>query len=85
MAVVHLRGSATAENPFTNIREDEGTELLPPNGQHERTGEPYARLIRRYGIANFVFSYGTGTFSALDGAGREIARGETIKELLDSL
>ena len=45
----------------------------------------YAEIVARHGIHNIVFSYATGTFMALSAAGEELARGETVSEMLRSL
>lgn len=85
MSVVPFRGDAISGSDYDSIRDDYSARLLTPNGVCKRTGESYAELIQRHGIVNFVFSYTSGTFHALDVRGEELARGETIRELLDSL
>ena len=85
MSVVSLRGSAFASSDQGAVRGDDDAQLLTPNGVCARTGESYAKLIKRHGIVNFVFSYSSGTFHALNASGEELAKGETIRELLESL
>jgi hypothetical protein len=48
-------------------------------------GGSYAALIKRHGIVNFVFRYSTGSFHAMNADGKELASGETIRQLLKSL
>ena len=85
MSVVPFRGVAVSGGDYSEIRDDYAARHLGPNGVCHRTGESYAEVIRRHGIVNFVFSYASGTFHALNKRGEEMARGETIRELLDSL
>ena len=85
MSVVPFRGTTESGGHFDTIRDDHGERLTTPNGVCHRTGEPYSEVIRRHGIVNFVFSYTSGTFHALNKSGEELARGVTIRELLDSL
>jgi hypothetical protein len=85
MSVVPFRSATDSGGQGDKIRDDHAARLLTPNGVCHRTGESYAEMIRRHGIVNFVFSYTSGTFHALNKRGEELARGETIRELLDSL
>ena len=54
---------------------------LQPTCRYNR----YAALIDHFGITNFTFSYRTGAFHALGKDGAEIAQGETVEQLFDSL
>ena len=45
----------------------------------------YAALIALHRITNFTFSYQKGCFTAVNARGEELASGETVRELLDSL
>ncbi|HMB75915.1 MAG TPA: hypothetical protein VKN76_05920 [Kiloniellaceae bacterium] len=85
MSVVDQRNSALAEGRYDNYREDVEERLLRQGNAVATADESYATLIKRYGIANFVFRYSTGSFHALDAKGEELASGVTIKQLLKSL
>ena len=85
MSVVDQRNSTLAEGRYDNYREDVEERLLRRKDSAAALEESYATLIKRYGIANFVFRYSTGSFHALDAEGEELASGVTIKQLLKSL
>lgn len=85
MSVVDQRASALAEGRYDNYREDVEERLLSQMDSAAPVQESYATLIKRFGIANFVFRYSTGSFHALNAKGEELASGVTIKQLLKSL
>lgn len=85
MSAVEQRNSALAEGRYDNYREDVEERLRSENDSAAAAGPSYGALIKRYGIANFVFRYSTGSFHALNAEGEELASGITIKQLLKSL
>ena len=85
MSVVNLSGSALTEGQYDNIREDEEERLLDVGATAAAAGGSYAALVKRHGIVNFVFRYSTGSFHAINADGKELACGETIRQLLKSL
>ena len=85
MPVLEARIQGLSDTDFRNITEDDQYPFVSSEHNCTVNGESYASLIRRHGIAHFIFHYATGAFYALDDDGREVASGKTIREILESL
>ena len=73
------------DRDFKSIVEEGRLSSLPSESDRTSSGETFASIIDRHGVATFTFHRTTGYFHALNAEGKELASGRSVREILEAL